>query len=159
MVLRVIYADVRGSDDVTNRAERLSGPFPDDFFDKMPSIQISYWDGNGFTGPLPSSIARAKTLTRVSFNVNQFSGTIPAGICDIPAGDGGNTPDVAHDCRIGHDTNLTIYQADYPWIIRGSGNMYDCPVPVCAQSGSCNKTVGSAVVNPRSPVRCRSTFD
>ena len=28
----------------------LSGTFPDTIFDYMPSLQISYWDGNGFTG-------------------------------------------------------------------------------------------------------------
>lgn len=134
----------------------LTGAFPDDFFDLMPSIQISYWDGNGFTGTLPSSIARAKTLTRVSFNLNQFSGKIPPGICNTPAGDGPNTPDVAHDCRIGADTDYAVYQANYPWIIKGNGNMYDCPVPACAVQGSCNKTAGKAVVNPLSPVRCKN---
>ena len=60
-------------------------------------------------GTLPSSIARAKTLTRVSFNLNQFSGKIPPGICNTPAGDGPNTPDVAHDCRIGADTDYAVY--------------------------------------------------
>ena len=69
-----------------------------------------YWDGNGFSGPLPSSIGRAKLVSRVSFNINNFSGAIPPGICDIPAGDGPDTPDVDHDCRIGADTDLDVYQ-------------------------------------------------
>ena len=68
------------------------------------------WDGNGFTGPLPPSIANAKKVSRVSFNINQFSGDIPTGICNIPAGDGPDSPDVAHDCRIGSDTDLSVYQ-------------------------------------------------
>jgi len=122
----------------------------------MPSLEITYWDGNGFTGPLPSSLGRAKKLTRMSFNINQFTGSIPAGICDIPAGDGGDTPDVAHDCRIGSDTDLAVYQANYPWLHNVSGNLYDCAtLPPCAHVGSCNKTVGKSVVNPLSPVRCK----
>eukprot|EP00040_Diaphanoeca_grandis_P015877 m.81570 g.81570 ORF g.81570 m.81570 type:complete len:364 (-) comp25435_c0_seq1:16-1107(-) len=132
----------------------LTGPFPD-MFEYFPSLEITYWDGNGFTGSLPPSLAVAKKLQRVSFNINAFTGDIPAGICNIPAGDGGNTVDTKHDCRIGHDTNLTAYQANYPWIQKVSGNMYNCAgVPKCAMIGSCNKTVGVKVVNPLSPVRC-----
>ena len=48
-------------------------------FDFFPSLKISYWDGNGFTGPLPPSISNAKTVSRISFNINQFSGDIPPG--------------------------------------------------------------------------------
>ena len=134
----------------------LSGPFPD-MFDGLPNIEVSYWDGNGFDGPLPPSVGRAKKLQRLSFNINQFTGPIPPAICNIPAGDGGNTPDTAHDCRIGADTDLKAYQADrYPWIIRGHGNLFDCNgIPPCAVHGSCNKTKGTKVVNPVSPVRCR----
>ena len=113
-----------------------------------------YWDGNGFSGPLPSSIGRAKKVSRVSFNINNFSGPIPSGICGIPAGDGGDTPDVDHDCRIGSDTDLEAYQANYPWIVKVPGNNFDCPVPKCAMIGSCNKTKGTKVVNPLSPVKC-----
>jgi len=132
----------------------LSGPFPD-MFNDMPSLQITYWDGNGFTGSLPPSIVNATRVSRLSFNINQFTGKIPPGLCKIPAGDGDDTPDVSHDCRIGADTDLAAYQADkYPWIIRGKGNMYDCPVPACAVHGSCNKTGGTKVVNPVSPVQC-----
>jgi hypothetical protein len=132
----------------------LSGRFPDTIFDYMPKLQITYWDGNGFSGPLPSSIGRAKLVSRVSFNINNFSGAIPPGICDIPAGDGPDTPDVDHDCRIGADTDLDVYQATYPWIIKVPGNNFDCPVPKCAVVGSCNKTQGTKVVNPLSPVVC-----
>lgn len=133
----------------------LSGTFPD-MFGYFDSLEVSYWDGNGFSGRLPPSIATAKKLTRVSFNINSFSGDIPAGICQIPAGDGGDTPDTAHDCRIGADTNLSVYQADkYPWILPAKGNVYNCQsIPMCARVGSCNKTHGVAVVNPLSPVRC-----
>jgi hypothetical protein len=49
-------------------------------------------------------------VSRVSFNINNFSGVIPPGICDIPAGDGPDTPGVDHDCRIGADTDLDVYQ-------------------------------------------------
>ena len=135
----------------------LSGEFPDTIFDYMPNLEITYWDGNGFSGSLPSSIARAKKVSRVSFNINNFTGAIPPGICDIPAGNGGDTPDVAHDCRIGHDTDLEAYQATYPWIHKVSGNMFDCPVPKCAIAGSCNKTKGAKVVNPLSPVECKTS--
>jgi len=77
------------------------------------AVQVSYWDGNGFTGSLPSSLGRAKKLTRVSFNINQFTGSIPSGVCGIPAGDGGDTPGTSHDCRIGSDTDLDIYKAPF----------------------------------------------
>lgn len=133
----------------------LSGQFPD-MFDYFPNLETSFWDGNGFTGPLPPSLSNAKKLSKLSFNINSFSGNIPAGICKIPAGEGSDTSDNTHDCRIGSDTNLTAYQADqYPWIIRVPGNNYNCStIPSCARKGSCNKTVGVAVINPLSPVRC-----
>jgi hypothetical protein len=43
----------------------MSGTFPSGFFDALPNLEVTYWDGNGFTGELPSSIARATKLTRV----------------------------------------------------------------------------------------------
>lgn len=43
----------------------LTGPFPQEFFNVLPSLEITYWDGNGFTGPLPASIVNASKLTRV----------------------------------------------------------------------------------------------
>lgn len=133
----------------------LSGSFPD-MFAGLPSLQITYWDGNGFTGRLPPSLSVAAKLTRLSFNVNQFEGDIPPGICNIPAGDGPDTPDVAHDCRIGSDTSLEAYSANYPWIIKGHGNLYNCAtIPECARVGSCNKTNGVKIVNPLSPVLCK----
>ena len=117
---------------------------------------MQYWDGNGFTGSLPRSLAQATKLTRLSFNINGFSGDIPAGICNIPAGDGGDTHGTDHDCRIGADTDLSAYQANYPWIIKVPGNLYNCDgIPGCAKVGSCNKTQGEKVVNPKSPVRCK----
>jgi hypothetical protein len=114
----------------------LSGKFPD-IFGQLPSLQISYWDGNGFSGSLPPSLGLAKKLTRLSFNINNFTGPIPPKICDIPAGQKGG------DCRIGADTELGPYQAFYPWLLPVKGNYYDCSagVPSCALSGnSCNTT-------------------
>jgi len=114
----------------------LTGEFPD-MFGHMPSLQITYWDGNGFHGKLPPSIGLATKLTRLSFNINNFTGTIPESICDIPAGQKGG------DCRIGADTELGPYQAFYPWLLPVHGNYYDCStgVPTCAHSGaSCNTT-------------------
>lgn len=132
----------------------LTGTFPD-VFDSMPELEVTYWDGNGFSGPLPPSIGRAKKVSRLSFNINNFSGPIPPSICHIPAGSGGDTPGVDHDCRIGHDTDLAAYSAKYPWIQAVTGNVFDCPVPICAVVGSCNKTQGTKVVNPVSPVVCK----
>jgi len=114
----------------------LTGTFPE-MFGHMPSLQVSYWDGNGFHGSLPTSIGLAKQLKRLSFNVNNFTGPIPESICGIPAGQKGG------DCRIGADTELGPYQAFYPWILPVRGNYYDCShgVPSCAHSGaSCNTT-------------------
>jgi len=114
----------------------LSGEFPD-MFGYMPSLEVSYWDGNGFHGSLPASLGVAKKLTRLSFNINNFTGAIPEGICNIPAGQKGG------DCRIGADIELGPYQAFYPWLLPVKGNYYDCHngVPSCANSGaSCNTT-------------------
>ena len=41
----------------------------------------AYWDGNGFTGTLPGSIGFLKTLTTVSFNINNFGGPFPEAFC------------------------------------------------------------------------------
>lgn len=114
----------------------LHGEFPD-MFAYMPSLEISYWDGNGFSGSLPHSLGVAKKLKRLSFNINSFTGAIPEGICGIPAGEHGG------DCRIGADTQLGPYQAFYPWLLHAKGNLYDCHggVPSCVRSGaSCNTT-------------------
>jgi len=83
----------------------LTGPIPD-IFDNFPDLEQTYWDGNGLTGTIPASIGRCKKLKTMSFNINQLSGKIPDSLCDAP-------PD---DCRIGSDTNLTAYLANYPWI-------------------------------------------
>jgi Leucine-rich repeat (LRR) protein len=132
----------------------LTGTFPD-FFDTLPNIEVSYWDGNGFIGSLPSSIGNATKLTRLSFNINNFTGEVPPGICKIPAGDGSQSAGIDHDCRIGADTNLTAYQADYAWIQKVQGNMYSCDkMPACATHGSCNHSHGTAIVNPSSPLLC-----
>jgi hypothetical protein len=114
----------------------LHGEFPD-IFGELPSLEITYWDGNGFSGSLPPSIGLAKKLTRLSFNINNFTGPIPESICNIPAGKKGG------DCRIGADTELGPYQAFYPWMLPVRGDYYDCSagVPSCVLSGnSCNTT-------------------
>ena len=92
----------------------------------------------------------------MSFNINQFSGHIPREICDIPAGSGSGTAGgTDHDCRIGHDTDLSAYNANYPWIVNVTGNRYDCGnIPACARFGSCNKTTGTKIINPVSKVEC-----
>lgn len=114
----------------------LHGQFPD-IFGELSSLEISYWDGNGFSGTLPSSLGQAKKLKRVSFNINNLTGPLPAGLCDVPAGQSGG------DCRIGSDTELEPYEADYPWLLPVSGNFYDCAdgvAPCFQQEGVCNTT-------------------
>jgi len=112
----------------------LTGQFPDIFGD-LPALNVSYWDGNGFTGTLPASLGHAKNLKRVSFNINNLTGPLPAGLCDVPAGQSGG------DCRIGSDTDLDAYEANYPWILPVIGNLYDCSAGVAAcfqKGGACN---------------------
>eukprot|EP01084_Bolivina_argentea_P106000 189822_1 len=129
----------------------ITGTFPD-IFDKMPLLNQAFWDGNNLTGYIPNSIGKAKNLKNVSFNINSLSGTVPAGLCDInftkpyEGGNGGpNDP-----CRIGADINYTLYTANYPWIIKANGNMYDCPLPKCATQ------LGVSVCDPtNSPVVCK----
>lgn len=127
----------------------LTGTFPDIFGD-LPSLNQSYWDGNGFTGSLPPSLGKAKHLTKLSFNINNFTGPIPEGICDIPAAQKGG------GCRIGSDTDIKVYQADYPWILPVRGNYFDCStVPSCVMPGErCNKTSSSGMSGAHSFVRC-----
>ena len=126
----------------------LTGVVPDDAFLNWPELEETYWDGNGFTGTLPSSLGTLKKLTRVSFNINQFSGPLPASWAAMPA---------LKDCRIGSDTNLTAYLANYSWIKKTSGNLYDCPLPAYATGGGvCNHVSNCAdVTNPCSPVYCK----
>eukprot|EP01084_Bolivina_argentea_P142069 249600_1 len=135
----------------------LTGTFPD-IFGSMPDLYQSFWDGNGLTGSIPESIGSLKHLKNVSFNINQMSGTIPQGLCTVMDA---NYPPLFYEngtrvsdnlpnepCRIGADTNYTLYQGDYPWIIPVTGNMYSCPLPNC--------TVNHAVCDPdNSIVKCQ----
>jgi len=125
----------------------LTGQFPD-IFGELPSLNKSFWDGNGFTGTLPASLGQAKNLKKVSFDINNLSGPLPAGLCDVPAGQSGG------DCRVGADTDPGLYDADYPWLLPVRGNLYDCSegVPACFQpEGRCNLTKKS------SPVQCEGS--
>mmetsp|Transcript_3110 Transcript_3110/g.3474 ORF Transcript_3110/g.3474 Transcript_3110/m.3474 type:complete len:388 (-) Transcript_3110:261-1424(-) len=126
----------------------LTGPIPD-IFGNFPDLVQTFWDGNGLTGTLPASLGRLTKLQRLSFNINNLSGEVPEELCNAPA---------LTDCRIGADTNLTAYEANYPWIPVSHGNMYKCPLPKCATgTGVCNKlTKCHPVVNPCSPVKCET---
>ena len=127
----------------------LTGPVLD-IFDSFPALQFSYWDGNGFTGTLPASAGRLKHLERISFNINNLSGELPASWSELAASG------VFKDCRIGNDVNKTAYLADYPWMLPVKGNVYSCPLPDYAKgNGVCNHVSDCTdVVNPCSPVSC-----
>ena len=127
----------------------LAGPVLD-IFDNFPALQFSYWDGNSFTGTLPASVGKLKNLVRISFNINNLSGEMPASWGALAAGD------VFEDCRVGNDVNKTAYLADYPWMQPVKGNVYKCPLPTYATGkGICNHVTKCAdVVNPCSPVSC-----
>jgi hypothetical protein len=125
----------------------LTGQFPD-IFGELPSLNVSFWDGNGFTGTLPASLGQAKNLKKVSFNINNLTGPLPAGLCDVPAGQKGG------DCRIGSDTDLDSYDADYPWILPVRGNLFDCSggVPSCFEpEGTCNATKKNSAIQCEDP--------
>ena len=136
----------------------LTGPVPD-IFHNFPKLQIVYFDGNGFSGPLPPSLAACKELWSFSFNINNMTGPIPPEYCELPQ---------LTDCRIGGDTNLTVYQANrYRWLQPVIGNVYDCAsLPVCAKGAHgavCDRTEhcgpNGAWTNhsagPCSPIECR----
>jgi len=107
-------------------------------------------DGNGFTGTLPASAGKLKNLARISFNINNLSGEMPASWSKLAAGG------VFKDCRIGSDVNKTAYLANYPWIQPVKGNVYKCPLPAYASGkGVCNHVTNCLdIVNPCSPVTC-----
>ena len=130
----------------------LTGIIPDDAFAPFVNMEETYWDGNGFTGSLPSSIGKLKKLTRFSFNINNFTGKMPDNW-----GKPGNLP-LLKDCRVGNDTDLTAYLANYPWVPKVLGNVYDCPLPKYASgNGICNHVTNThPVTNPRSPTSCRN---
>ena len=128
----------------------LTGPVLD-IFDSFPDLEKTYWDGNGFSGPLPPSVGKLKKLTRLSFNINNLSGAVPESWSELAASG------TLTDCRVGSDTNVTSYLADYPWIQPVRGNIYACPLPSYAKSGGVCEHVDhcSDVVAPCSPVVCR----
>lgn len=124
----------------------LSGEFPPSVLAGMPQLVNSFWDGNNFEGALPTAFPQS--LQRTSFNINSFSGAVPDALCTLPA---------LWDCRIGADTDLAPYQADYPWVKPVKGNVYACgELPACARSGAiCNSTHDAGKDQVNSPVRCR----
>eukprot|EP00036_Acanthoecidae_sp_10tr_P019393 CAMPEP_0206308288 /NCGR_PEP_ID=MMETSP0106_2-20121207/11781_1 /ASSEMBLY_ACC=CAM_ASM_000206 /TAXON_ID=81532 /ORGANISM="Acanthoeca-like sp., Strain 10tr" /LENGTH=323 /DNA_ID=CAMNT_0053739321 /DNA_START=69 /DNA_END=1037 /DNA_ORIENTATION=- len=116
----------------------LTGPVLD-IFDNFPNLEFSYWDGNGFTGGLPKSVGKLKKLSRISFNINSLSGPVPTEWVGLAKSG------VLTDCRIGADTNLTAYLANYPWIQSVTGNVYSCPLPDFAVGkGVCNHVTDCA---------------
>eukprot|EP01084_Bolivina_argentea_P125797 222832_1 len=119
----------------------FSGQFPSDILDKIPNVNLLFWDGNNFSGTLPQNVNKLQYLTGLSFNINNLNGAIPETYCDMDINE--------TDCRIGHDTNYTEYQAQlYPWIIPVNGNLYDCKnMPKCITGSVCNST--------DSPVICK----
>ena len=136
----------------------LTGPVPD-IFRNFPKLQVAYFDGNGFTGPLPPSLAACKQLWSVSFNINSMSGPVPAGYC--------NGLPLLTDCRIGGDTNLSVYQAaGYDWLQPAAGNVFDCAsLPACATGAHgavCDRTEHcgpngawtNTTPGPCSPIKC-----
>ena len=128
----------------------LKGPVLD-IFDSFPNLEKTYWDGNGFSGALPPSIGKLKKLQRLSFNINNLSGPMPESWADLAAS-GALT-----DCRIGSDTDVKPYMADYQWIQKVDGNVYDCPLPSFAKGAGVCEHVDhcSDVVAPCSPVICK----
>ena len=129
----------------------LSGTFPDKWSpDKFPRLSQFFWDGNGFSGTLPASVGSLKTLTTLSFNINNFRGKFPVSFCNT----------AAPDCRIGADygqAGLARYQAIYPWTLsmNATGNRFECgkKVPACiTEGGNCNKTYKDPAKD--SPVVC-----
>jgi hypothetical protein len=133
----------------------LTGTVPD-VFGSLSKLQIAYFDGNGFTGHLPASLASCKALWSFSFNINNLTGAVPSAYCDLP---------LLTDCRIGGDTNLTEYQADaYPWLQPVVGNRFECAsLPACATGNRvCDRTAPCGpngawkknVTGPCSPIAC-----
>ena len=132
----------------------LSGPFPDDLFVNQPNLEESYWDGNAFNGSLPSSINNLTGLTKISFNLNSFTGKIPSKLCPLP---------LLTDCRIGSDTNFDPYDTsegspERKWLFNKdgrsiwNGNMFDCPIPSDCDIGACK--INASL--PSSPIKCHS---
>jgi hypothetical protein len=128
----------------------LTGPIPRDALQNKPDLIHTFWDGNGFTGTLPSFDKVSQKLRGLSFDINALSGPIPESLCALPNN---------INCRVGADTDTTIYKANYPWLIPVRGNVYSCPLPACMLEGFCNKqcTVSgerSERRSPCSPVKC-----
>ncbi len=125
---------------VTGRAgggSALTGAFPAIDFKPLTSLAEMYWDGNGFTS-LPASLGGASALTEISFDINNVRGAFPSGLCDLSE---------LTDCRVGVDTDCSVYQACYPWVkqMNATGNVYSCPLP--KSCGACD--------NSKSPLVCK----
>ncbi|XP_030551691.1 pollen receptor-like kinase 4 [Rhodamnia argentea] len=55
----------------------FSGEIPDDWFEGMEALKMVYLDRNGFTGPVPTSLANLPRLVNLSLEGNQMGGKIP----------------------------------------------------------------------------------
>jgi len=133
----------------------FTGTLPTDAMLNKPNLSTFYWEGNGFTGSLPEFPSRqqAPQLNGLGLDINAFTGKIPPSICGIADGNG---------CRVGNDTNLDVYKANYPWILDVPGNIYECPIPNCiGKGGFCTGGADckqQQQIDPCSPVICRPKF-
>lgn len=116
----------------------LTGPFPAIDFSKLTGLTQMYWDGNLFTS-LPASLGDARALAGLSFDINSIRGAFPSGLCALKG---------LSDCRVGADTDCSVYQACYPWVVanNATGNLYSCPVPTSC--GACGE-------DAKSPLKCK----
>ena len=114
-----------------------SGAFPAMDFASLPQLSQMYWDGNSFDS-LPASLGDASSLVSLSFDINAITGAFPAGLCRIAG---------LIDCRVGADTNCSVYQGCYPWVVQAAspGNEYACPLPP-----GCSRCDSS-----KSPLKCK----
>lgn len=131
----------------------LSGEFPD-VWNGLPNVEEFYWCGNDFTGSLPPSLAKLTGLTKISMNLNSFTGQVPAGLGSLP---------LLHDCRIGDDTDFKPYDTsdgspEKKWLLKWKGNVFDCPVPGSIMDGICDNKgpkYQPGHYGPKSPVVCK----
>ncbi|CAN6216045.1 unnamed protein product [Urochloa humidicola] len=63
----------------------LAGEIPDGAFAALRALQKLDLSGNGFSGPIPSSITTSRKLTDVNLANNNFSGPVPDGLQNLGA--------------------------------------------------------------------------